>query len=35
LDETQVHTYSINWQADRLTFSVYDLSYTPNGSNWW
>ena len=72
LDESQVHTYGINWQADRVTFSVdgrdagtvrmdtddaanggsnlvfsvmnrsedtsitvYDLSYTPNGGDWW
>jgi beta-glucanase (GH16 family) len=72
LDESQVHTYGINWQADRVTFSVdgrdagtvrmdtddaanggsnlvfsvmnrsedtsitvYDVSYTPNGGDWW
>lgn len=72
LDESQVHTYGINWQADRVSFSVdgrdagtvwmdtkdaahggsnvvfgamnkndntsitvYDMSYTPNGGDWW
>ncbi|MBD0275269.1 MAG: family 16 glycosylhydrolase, partial [Acetobacteraceae bacterium] len=72
LDESQTHTYGINWQADHVTFSVdgrdagtvwmdtkdaahggsnvvfgamnkndntsitvYDMSYTPNGGDWW